>query len=91
MSELAQKGYYLRTFDRDIFVTKKQKEAIQSALDGDRKYLVLGEEQHVIMLNQVKEIVPAFEYKKTQLGGFYCSKHPDNFVPKGKRCGHCGV
>ncbi|HMT18570.1 MAG TPA: hypothetical protein PKD15_00880 [Candidatus Saccharibacteria bacterium] len=89
-NKVAQPGYYLRTYDRDIFITKQQKDVLYKAMDNGAEYLDLKDD-HRIMLNQVKEIVPAFEYKKTQLGGFYCSKHPDNFVPKGKRCGHCGV
>jgi len=30
------------------------------------------------------------DYTKTKgYGGFYCHKHPDNFVPSGKVCGYC--
>ena len=42
-----------------------------------------------IMMSQIKEVLPASDYKKTVGGGYYCPKHPENFVPKNKSCGYC--
>lgn len=87
-SEIQKPGYYLRTFDRDIFLTEEQKRVLYMAMDSDAEYFDM-KDGHRIMMNQVKEIIPATEYDKSPSGGHYCSKHTKNFVPRGKVCGYC--
>lgn len=88
MNQLAKQGFYIRTYDRDIFITKEQHNLITSSLNDDTKYIEIGD--ILIMLHQIKEILPASEYKKSATGGYYCARHPENFVPKSKTCGYCG-
>lgn len=80
-------GFYLITYKRDLFLTAEQRQGLLEAISQDEKYVIIND--ILIMLNQVREIVPSAEYKKTQGGGHYCSRHPDNFVPKSKSCGYC--
>lgn len=86
MSQLEKSGFYLRTFDRDIFIAEETKNNILRVLDSVKAIEV---NDNVIMISQIKEIVPAAEYKKGQQGGYYCPKHESNFVPRGKVCGYC--
>lgn len=87
-AEVAKAGFYLRTYDRDIFLNKRQQKVLYSAMDSGAEYFDL-KDGHRIMMHQVKEILPAFEYQKSAEGGHYCSRHPENFVPKFKTCGYC--
>lgn len=87
MSELSKNGYYVRTYDRDIFITEQQKEILYQAMDSGSKYFDVDDNR--IMMSQVKEVVKSSEYEKSAKGGYHCPKHPDNFVPKNKSCGYC--
>jgi hypothetical protein len=87
MNQIAKQGFYIRTYDRDIYLTKEQHHVVITSLNDTTKYIEIGD--ILIMVNQIKEILPASEYKKSAAGGYYCYKHPDNFVPKGKTCGYC--
>lgn len=87
MTEIAKTGFYVRTYDRDIFITEQQKNLLYRAMDSGISYFDINGGR--IMMNQVKEIVPSADYEKSVTGGFYCPRHVDNFVPKGKRCGYC--
>ena len=87
MNEIARPGFYIRTYDRDIFITEAQHSTIMSELNGDTKHIEIG--NTLIMVNQIKEIIPSDEYHKSVTGGYYCHRHKDNFVPKGKTCGYC--
>ncbi len=80
-------GFYLITYKRDIFLTSQQRQSLLEAINQDEKFIIIDD--ILIMLNQVREVVPSAEYKKTQSGGHYCSRHPENFVTKGKSCGYC--
>lgn len=84
---LAESGYYIRTYDRDIFVTKDQKSKVEQAIDNSSKYFKINDS--LVMISQIKEIIPSSEYMKSPKGGYYCPNHKDNFVPKGKTCGYC--
>lgn len=87
MNNLANTGYYVRTYDRDIFITKEQKEILYQAMDMNKTYFDI--EDNRVMMSQIKEVILASEYNKSPTGGYYCTKHPKNFVPKGKTCGYC--
>jgi len=87
MSQLSKQGYYIRTYDRDIFITENQKDTLYLAMDSGVSYFDINGGR--IMMNQVKEIIPSADYEKSVTGGFYCPKHTDNFVSKGKVCGYC--
>lgn len=80
-------GFYLITYKRDIFLTSQQRQSLLEAINQDEKFIIIDD--ILIMLNQVREVVPSVEYKKTQGGGHYCNRHPENFVPNGKSCGYC--
>lgn len=88
MSEVSKTGFYVRTYDRDIFITEAQKEVLYAAMDNGISYFDIDNTR--VMVSQVKEVVPSSEYSKSVSGGYYCPKHPDNFVPKYKTCGFCG-
>lgn len=87
MKELAKPGYYVRTFDRDIFLTEAQRDTLYRAMDLGKTYFDIGGSR--VMMSQVKEVVASPEYERSVVGGYYCPKHPSNFVPKGKVCGYC--
>ena len=87
MSEIIKPGFYIRTYDRDIFITVEQRNTLFRAMDNGAKWFDLVDNR--IMMSQVKEILPSSEYEKSTTGGYYCPKHPKNFVPKGKICGYC--
>lgn len=87
MNELERQGYYIRTYDRDIFVTENQKEVLYNAMDAGVTYFDIDNSR--IMMSQIKEVIPSGEYNKSVSGGYYCPKHPTNFVPKNKSCGYC--
>lgn len=86
-SELAENGYYVRTYDRDVFLTEGQKTVLYQAMDMGKTYFDLDGNR--IMMNQIKEVIKSADYKKSVTGGYYCPKHPKNFVSKGKTCGYC--
>lgn len=85
--EIERLGYYIKTFDRDIFITKDQRSILFEAMDNQKLYFDINDSR--IMMRQIKEVIPASEYAKSVTGGYYCPKHPKNFVPKGKVCGYC--
>ena len=85
MNDLQKPGYYIRTYDRDIYITEQQKTVLFSAMDSDKNYFSINDSR--IMMSQVKEVVPSSEYQKNNK--YVCPKHPDNYVPKGKVCGYC--
>ena len=88
MTEIAKTGFYVGTYDRDIFITKQQCEVLYKSMDSGISYFDIGDTR--IMMHQVKEILPSSEYNKSPKGGYYCPKHPDNFIAKNKTCGYCG-
>jgi hypothetical protein len=87
MTDIMKNGYYIRTYDRDIFISEYQKEILYAAMEGERKFFDIDDCR--VMMSQVKEVVPSREYVKSPNGGYYCPKHNDNFIPKGKTCGYC--
>lgn len=88
MSGVSKVGFYVRTYDRDIFITESQKNVLYSAMDKGITYFDIDDTR--VMVSQVKEVIPSAEYSKSVSGGHYCPKHPDNFVEKYKTCGYCG-
>lgn len=87
MNKVGFIGFYVRTYDRDIFITEEQCKILYQAMDKGASYFDIDNTR--IMMHQVKEVVPSSEYVKSAKGGYYCPKHPDNFVPKNKNCGYC--
>lgn len=83
--KMDKQGYYIRTYGRDIYINQNQKDVLYNAMDNGKMYFDIQESR--IMMSQIKEVVPSFEYKKTNL--YACSKHPENYIPKGKVCGYC--
>lgn len=86
-TEVGRVGHYVRTYDRDIFITDEQRRILYSAMDLGKAYFDLDDNR--IMMSQIKEVVKSTDYEKSPVGGFYCPKHPKNFVPRGKSCGYC--
>lgn len=87
MSQLIKQGYYIRTYDRDIFITEEQKVSLYHAMDSGVAYFGINGGR--IMMSQIKEIVQSSDYEKSIAGSYHCPRHPDNIVPKGKTCGYC--
>lgn len=87
MSQLSKNGFYVRTYDRDIFITKEQCDVLYKAMDSSLSYFDINSTR--IMMHQIKEVLPSAEYAKSATGGHYCHRHPENFVPKNKSCGYC--
>lgn len=85
MNKVSETGYYIRTYERDIFITKNQRVVLYEAMEKDKKFFDINDSR--IMMSQIKEIIPSIEYRI--LGKRFCPNHPSNHVPKGKQCGYC--
>lgn len=87
MNQISKPVYYVKTYDDDICITAEQRTILFMAMDKEAKYFDVDDKR--IMMSQIKSVVPASEYTKSPTGGFYCQKHPTNFIAKGKICGYC--
>ena len=87
MNEIIKPGFYLVTRLGDHFITEEQKFNVLKAIDAKAVYIELGDT--IIFTTEFRQIVPSAQYAKAKDGGHYCSKHPKNFVPYGKKCGYC--
>lgn len=82
------KPYILISKDVDVPITGVEKEMIEKSINENYKFIKV--EDKMIMLAFISSIIPISDYKAKNIGGNYCPKHKDNFVPKNKTCGYCG-